>query len=212
MKYLCFFIVLLLSACQPALNSPAENTPSTSDHIDRQRSKTPRPSVETPLLQPGMISNFDDGSCSIPGGFGWVASTDSLMGGSSTVKLSVEKDQDQGGYLRIRGEIATGAAFPWAGAILFPGKKPMDPVDGRALKTLRFSSRGRGTLRVLVFAESLGWIPAEYELRLDPDWKESAIQFSEFEGVDTGGIKAILFSGGPDPGSFEFDIDEVGFR
>jgi imidazolonepropionase-like amidohydrolase len=175
----------------------------------------PKPTVtseETLLLQPVVVSNFDDGSLKISNGFGWAPSTDSMMGGASTVDLAIEDGHDDGRYLRVRGTIVGGATFPWAGPILFPGHQPMDPVDGTAVTALTFSARGHGVLRVLVFAESLGWIPAEYSLHLEPRWNESAIPFTAFEGVDRNGIKAILFSGGPGLGDFEFDIDEVGFR
>ncbi len=180
--------------------------------VERELPKTEAPSDETPLLQPGVVSDFDDGSLKISSGFGWAPSTDSMMGGASTVDLAVEDGDGGGRFLRVRGTIAAGAAFPWAGPILFPANQPMDPVDGTAVTTLTFFARGKGVLRVLVFAESLGWIPAEVSLTLDPQWNESAIPFTAFEGVDKNGIKAILFSGGPELGDFEFDIDEVGFR
>lgn len=172
------------------------------------------PTEEPARLAPGIVSDFEDGSLKIPTGVGWGPSTDSMMGGASVVDLEVRSGEQQaeGRYLRVRGTIAAGAAFPWAGAILFPGKRPMAPVDGIAVSVLTFSARGESLLRVFVFAESLGWIPAEHRVPLATDWRKVKIPLEEFAGVDTRAIKAILFSGGPQIGNFEFSIDEVGFR
>jgi len=165
-------------------------------------------------LEPGVVSDFENGSLKIPAGIGWAPSTDAMMGGSSVVHLEVANGgQKTGGrYLRVRGTLAAGAAFPWAGAILFPGRQPMAPVDGTAVSRLIFSARGHGVLRVLVFAKSLGWIPAEQRVQLNGRWQRFAIPFKKFAGVETNAIKAVLFSGGPNLGAFAFDIDEVGFR
>ncbi len=232
MKYLSLCIILLLSACRPTTDTSAARETQSVDGDHRNHRATTHSADEPPgatcrrgvlpkestvndsrkmQLSPGPVSNFDDGSLKIPDGFGWAPSTDSMMGGSSTVDLLIEQDRDSGRYLRVRGTIGA-ADFPWAGAIFFPGERPMEPVDATAVTTLRFSARGSGILRVFVFAESLGWIPAERSERLDPRWKECAIPFSTFEDVDRTGIKAVLFSGGPEPGDFRFDIDEVEFR
>ena len=162
-------------------------------------------------LKAGLVSDFEDGTMHTTTGFGWSPSTDSMMGGTSTVEFEVTLAEDGGRHLRIQGSIAAGSAFPWAGVILFPGEQPMTPVDGTSLTGLRFKAQGEVLLRILVFAESLGWIPAEHQVQIEPAWKEYAIPFSAFAGVETNAIKAVLFSGGPGLGDFEFAIDEVGF-
>ncbi len=181
--------------------------------VDRQ---APSGSSETgplPRIEPGIVSDFSDGSLQARIGFGWAPSTDTMMGGASTVDLTVVNEKlDRGGkYLQVRGAISTGAAFPWAGAIFFPGAQPMAPADGSHLSALSFEARGQGVLRLMVFSESLGWIPAQYEVPLEPSWTRFAVPFEAFEGVDRGAIKGVLFSGGPALGPFEFALDEVGF-
>lgn len=182
--------------------------------VRREPPRTQSRSDEPAHLKPGVVSDFENGSLKTSTGVGWAPSTDSMMGGSSVVDLKIVNGErkTESRYLRVRGTIAAGATFPWAGAILFLGKQPMAPVDGSAVTRLTFSARGNGLLRVLVFAESLGWIPAEQRVQLDTRWTKFAIPFARFAGVDTSAIKAILFSGGPGLGEFEFDIDEVGFR
>jgi hypothetical protein len=42
------------------------------------------------------------------------------------------------------------------------------------------------------------------------DWKHYSIPFSTFGDSDGRDVEAILFSGGPEAGKFDFQIDEVG--
>ena len=180
--------------------------------VHRAAPKATEAPEKSPRLLPGLISDFEKESLKTSIGFGWAPSTDSMMGGTSVVDLKILQGEDGGRYLQVRGTIDAGAPFPWAGPIFFPGSRPMAPVDGTDLSSLSFSARGKGKLRILVFAESLGWIPVEYQFELQSSWTKTTVPFSEFEGVDRSGLKAILFSGGPGLGDFEFDIDDVRFR
>jgi len=178
--------------------------------VNRQAKPAAAPLAAPVTLLPGTVSDFEDGTLTTRIGFGWAQSTDTMMGGASSADLEVVRDGENR-YLRVHGTIATGATFPWAGAMLFLGTQPMAPANGSGLSGMYFRARGRGVLRIMVFADSLGWIPAEHQVRLEPSWRRFAVPFELFAGVDTRAVKAILFSGGPEQGEFDFAIDEVGF-
>jgi hypothetical protein len=178
--------------------------------VNRRPEPAPAPEGASVILMPGTVSDFEDGTLKTRTGFGWAKSADTMMGGASTADLEVVSEAENR-YLRVHGNIATGASYPWAGAILFLGMQPMAPADGSELTGMSFRARGQGVLRVLVFADSLGWLPAERQVQLEPSWRQYALPFESFAGVDAHAVKAILFSGGPEPGVFDFAIDEVGF-
>lgn len=155
----------------------------------------------------GPVSDFDDGTLGAAFGSGWGPSTDERMGGSSTVEMNVVD-----GALEVRGEIRTGPPWPWAGGMFFPGKQPFAAVDLSSQKEIVFRTRGDGgTYRLMVFADSLGPVPATVTFEAGEEWQEHAVPFAEF-GVDGRDVKGVLFSGGPSPGAFRFQIDEVAFR
>ena len=157
-----------------------------------------------PIPETTLLSTFDGGNLDAGFGAGWMASTDDIAGGASTVELEIA---DQA--LRIRGEIRPGFAYPWAGAIFFPGAAPMAPVDASGKTRLVFRTRGDGkTYRVMLFAESLGPIPAQVTFEAGEAWTQQSIELSRF-GADLGGMTGFAVSGGPGSGPFEVWIDDV---
>ena len=52
-------------------------------------------------------------------------------------------------------------------------------------------------------------MPSQQTFTTIPDWKQFRIPFSAFNGTDGHDIAAILFVGGPNPGKFDFEIDDV---
>jgi hypothetical protein len=93
----------------------------------------------------GEVSDFDDGTLASRFGLGWSPSTDSIMGGRSTAKLAVVD-----GALAITGTVEQGgSAIAWAGAMFYPGRAPMAPVDLSAHHAIAFAARGdAGTYEV----------------------------------------------------------------
>jgi imidazolonepropionase-like amidohydrolase len=174
----------------------------------------------------GLVSDFDDAFGAAPAsrnpsgvgtalGAGWVVSTDKLMGGASEASMRVVRGGANGspGSLEITGAVKPGSAYPWAGAMFFPGPQPMAPADLSRFKTLVFWARGDGgTYRVLLFATRLGNIPAEQLFTAGPDWREHVVPFSSFGNVDGRDLSGVLFSAGAGPASFRFQIDGVRFR
>ena len=99
------------------------------------------------------------------------------------------------------------------GAMFFPDKTPMTPVNLSRFKEIVFWARGDGGQhQLMVFASRLGDIPVGYTFAPGKEWKEFVVPFSQFSGIDGSDIKGILFSAGAKPGPFRFAFDEVRFR
>jgi imidazolonepropionase-like amidohydrolase len=168
----------------------------------RPEAAAPATAVAKVDLGDGTISTFDTDMKSAFGS-GWMASDDSMMGGKSKATIEVV---DQA--LLVRSDIQPGFAFPWAGAMFLAGPQPMKPADVSSTKGLSFRARGDVGLTVMVFAESLGRIPATKLVRAGAEWTEISIPWSEF-GVDGRDLIGILIGGAQKSGKVEFRIDDV---
>ncbi len=157
-----------------------------------------------------LIADFEDG-VGAAFGAGWQATSDRMQGGSSTASLSARQ-----GTLRVEGEVAaTGFAFPWSGAIFFPGEQPMQPVDFSAREVLRFRTRGDGrTYSVMLFGGSAGaTIPATVPFTATPVWTEVEIPLERFPTVTPGLIGGLAFVAlAPPAGAYAFELDDVEIR
>jgi len=188
-----------------AFERPLAPTPPAS----AQGTATP-PATEFP--PDGLISDFDGGTAATTFGAGWRDSTDALRGGASVVHKEVVDGGAEGTAkaLEISGEVKPGFAFPWSGAIFFPGARIMAPADLSAAKELAFWAKGDGrTYQVLLFASSLGMMPAQKSFVAGPEWKRYAFPLADFPGLDPHGLTGVFLGAGPDLGSFRFRIDGV---
>jgi imidazolonepropionase-like amidohydrolase len=161
-------------------------------------------------LGDGTISTFESGKTDSAFGRGWTLSDDSLMGGKSKVSMEVVNNGANGTAksLLVHSDIQPGFAFPWAGALFFPGSEVMKPVNVSAKKGISFFARGNVDLNVMVFAESLGRIPASKVVHAGAEWTEITIPWSDF-GIDAKDLMGILIGGGQKNGKADFQIDEV---
>jgi imidazolonepropionase-like amidohydrolase len=161
-------------------------------------------------LADGTISNFDAGDTTSAFGAGWTPSDDSMMGGKSKATIEVASGGAGGTAksLLVHSDIQPGFAYPWAGAMFFAGPQPMKPVDVSSQKGLRFQARGDLDLTVMVFAASLGQIPATKRVHAGAEWTEITLPWSDF-GVDGKDLIGILIGGGQKSGVVQFWIDEV---
>lgn len=158
-----------------------------------------------------LISDFDAGEPAAEFGSGWEVSTDRLMGGASDATIAVVEGGAEGtaGSLRITGELKPGSQFPWAGAMFYPGEQPFAPRNLSAKKAIVFRARGDGgTYRVMVFAQSLGRIPAMRPFSAGPEWTTHRFEFAQFNNIDGSDLMGVLFSASRE-GTFEFQIDQV---
>ncbi|HJQ41382.1 MAG TPA: CIA30 family protein [Thermoanaerobaculia bacterium] len=153
----------------------------------------------------GLISDFESGKPSASFGSEWFVSTDSMASGKSTGTIEVAS-----GVLRVKGKIDPAIPYAWAGAMWSPAAVPMTPANLSATKGLRFRARGDGgTYRVLVFAQSKGMFPLTRTFVAGPEWRDESFPWSAFGGIDGHDIMAVLFCGGPQPGDFSFEVDDV---
>ncbi len=164
----------------------------------------------------GLVSDFDDGTSKSTFGAGWQVSTDQMMGGKSAAALAVVPSDGKGGKggsLAVSGTVAAGFAYPWAGAMFFPGATPMAPADLSARKAVHFRAKGDGkTYRVMLFTQSTGSIPLTQTFVAGPEWKDVVLPFAAFGSTDGHDLMGLLFAGGPQPGPFALQIDDVSFQ
>lgn len=157
----------------------------------------------------GEVAGFEDGTVSAAFGFGWADSTDKIAGGKSEVRKEVVEATSGGKVLAITGEVRAGFAFPWAGAIFLPGPRPMAPVDLSRFAGISFKARGEGGAhQFMVFATRLGQIPVQRPLSVGAEWQTYTFGFADLN-LDGSDITGFFFGGGPVPGTFRLEIDEV---
>ncbi|HEV3254148.1 MAG TPA: amidohydrolase family protein [Candidatus Acidoferrales bacterium] len=159
----------------------------------------------------GLISDFEDGKATAKYGAGWDISTDSVARGKSSAEMKVtDGGANNSKYsLQVTGNIDGAVPYAWAGAIFFPGNAPFTPVNLSMKKQVRFWAKGDGkTYRVMLFSQSRGFFPATQTFLAAPEWKEYTFTITTF-GLDGKDLTALLFSGGPSPGGFSFQIDDV---
>jgi len=163
-------------------------------------------------LEGGVISDFESGKPDASFGSGWSISTDSIAGGKSTGDMKVVAGGANGSKqaLDVSGEIDGGLPFAWAGVMFSPGEHPFAPANLSSKKTLTFWAKGDAkTYRAMMFTESGGRMPAQQTFTVTLEWKQFTFPLSAFNGTDGHDVAAILFVGGPEPGKFEFQIDEI---
>ena len=182
--------------------------------LDRRPEAAPNASAVATIpadqLGDGTISHFDAGDTKTAFGAGWTPSDDSMMGGKSKATIEVVDGGAKGTAksLLVHSDLQPGFAYPWAGAMFFAGPQPMKPVDVSSQKGLQFQARGDLDLTVMVFATSLGQIPATKRVHAGADWTEITLPWSDF-GVDGKDLVGILIGGGHKSGPTQFWIDEV---
>src|SRR5262245_8962770 len=163
----------------------------------------------------GDVSDFEDGQVTAHFGAGWMMSLDKQAGGKSSGAYEVVDGGANASKksLSITGTISDAVPYAWAGAMFSPGAQVFQPTDLSSKKEIRFWAKGDGkTYRLMVFAQSKGMMPLTQEFVAGAEWKEYTIPFSAFGGSDGHDVMAILFVGGPQPGDFKFQIDDVRLR
>ncbi len=144
-------------------------------------------------------------------GAGWSATTDQMAGGASVVRLQRVDGGAAGsaGALEIAGEIKPGFAFPWSGAMYFPAKIPMQPVDLSARGELVFHVRGDGRRYAVMLFHGNQSMPSMRPFVAGAEWTEVRIPLKDFVGADLARVRGIAFTAGQPQGAFSFAIDGV---
>lgn len=174
--------------------------------VEQQKHVPPPPNSES-----GGISDFEGDTITAIFGAGWSVSTDSLIGGKSTAEYRLVEGGAQGskGSLLITGKVLEGSQSRWAGAFFSPGPVMMSPANLSFKKSICFWAKGDGkTYSVMIFAQSLGFMPAVQTFTAGPEWQEFTFPFEKFsvEGYD---IMGIFIGGSVDLGEFTLQIDDV---
>lgn len=166
------------------------------------------PPLAVPSTRPWRRSAFTGGTLLGSAGQPWQASTDARQGGSSTAALAGLEDSSSDGFLRVSGELAAGAAYPWAGAIWMLGATPMQPIDASGMDELVLRVRGdrRGLMLILLSGEP-GAGPSMQPLSSENAWQTHRFALSSFTGADLRRLRAVLVAASLPEGEFRFDLD-----
>ena len=191
----------------------SDQTNTVSLAVVGARGETGMPPLPPPPAgsESGIISTFDD--MKIAASYGsWISTTDAENGGKSTGSMQVVDGgaSNSKGALRVTGEVVAGGPFPYSGVMFVPGSSPMDVVNLSSKKTISFWAKGDGkTYAVALLTEgNAGGMPAIKPFLAGPEWKEYSFPMSTFQSDGTD-IRGLAFARGQEPGTFEFEIDQV---
>jgi len=191
----------------------SDQTNTVSLAVVGARGETGMPPLPPPPAgsESGIISTFDD--MKIAASYGsWISTTDAENGGKSTGSMQVVDGgaSNSKGALRVTGEVVAGGPFPYSGVMFVPGSSPMDVVNLSSKKTISFWAKGDGkTYAVALLTEgNAGGMPAIKPFVAGPEWKEYSFPMSTFQSDGTD-IRGLAFARGQEPGTFEFEIDQV---
>lgn len=158
----------------------------------------------------GPISDFEDGTTGARFGQAWSISTDAMIGGKSSVELSVVDVPGKTKALAIAGEVVAGAPSTWSGAIFSPGARPFTAVDLSSKSGFRFRARSDdgGGYVVMLFSQKRGRAPLVRPFTAPQEGAELTFAWSDFDGYD-GGDTLAIFLGRAAPGAFRLLVDDV---
>lgn len=162
----------------------------------------------------GLISDFEADKIVSNFGSGWIISTDIFGGGKSKAQFQWVKGGAEGsrGAMQIAGETIPGGSILWAGALFSPGKAVMAAANLSSRKAISFWAKGQGkTFAVMIFSQSMGFVPAMKTFPVGPEWKEYSFPFEEF-GLQGFDIMGIFIGASNDPAKFWLRLDNIRLR
>ena len=144
-------------------------------------------------------------------GAGWMQTTDQMAGGASVVQVARVDGGANGskGALRIAGEVKSGFAYPWSGALFFTASVPMQLADLSSREALTFKVRGDGRRYQLMLFFGSQPMPAMVPFATSAEWTTVRVPLKDFQGADLSRVRAIAFTAGAPVGAFELQIDDV---
>jgi hypothetical protein len=162
---------------------------------------------------PGLISGFDGATITAAFGNGWQPASDVIQGGRSVASLRLASGggvRGSAGSLLIEGEIAQSAhPMPWAGTAFWPAPEIRTTTANLSgFARLSFWAKGDGGTYTVELASSTPFRGGRVTFVAGSEWREYAFDLSAF-GVDTRRVLWVVFSAGPKPGRFAFQLDEV---
>lgn len=146
-----------------------------------------------------------------PFGAGWDVSTDSIVGGNSTLALSIG-DKGPGGQtaLVLTGEIKPDYLAPWAGIAFYPADQRFRPANLGGAKALRFWARGEGRgFAVMGFSVTGGQRPSVSPITVGKEWAEITLRFAQLANFDPSNAQMLLIGATQQDGPFSLEIADV---
>jgi imidazolonepropionase-like amidohydrolase len=157
-----------------------------------------------------LALSSDNGKAVMKAPFGsWMESTDSMMGGQSTVKLAITGNAPGGqSALVMTGDVKQGAFGQWAGVSFMPGAN-FSAVNLSSANTMKLWVRGEGAgFGVMGFSKAGGQIPATATIKVGADWAELSIPFSAMPKFDATGAQMFAITA-LQPGPYKLEIADV---
>lgn len=139
----------------------------------------------------------------------WNETTDSIMGGKSSVKLELAAAVPGAQpTLVISGDVKQGAFGQWSGVSYMP-TPTFSPADLSTVNTLKFRARGQGAaFGVMGFSKAGGQMPAMAPFKVGAEWSEIKIPFSAMKGFDATGAMMLAITA-LQPGPYQLEISDV---
>lgn len=165
-----------------------------------------------PIINAGIITDFNKSITETQYGSGIIKSTDQMAGGNSVVELTqVAHKENSDHYLNVKGEIIKGFMYRWSGFSFIPANDPMQAVNLSEVNQLVFdakSTKADQPLALLLF-EKGSFQPKTQVVDLTTEWQNYAVDLSNFKAADLNNVSNISFVISQLLGKFEFMIDNI---
>ena len=139
----------------------------------------------------------------------WYPTTDEQFGGNSTVEL-VRKIGEQGGYLRIAGELKRKFNFPWAGAFISFSQDNKQPMDLRGLSGVTFDAKGTtGKYKLMLMSTKQQMRPVEVPFEVTDQWQSRTAAFSTIKPQLLSSVTGMVIVASLPTERFQLMIDNI---
>jgi Complex I intermediate-associated protein 30 (CIA30) len=139
----------------------------------------------------------------------WSETTDAIMGGKSSVALSLSGTAPNGQpALLVTGDVKQGAFGQWSGISYMP-TPTFSPANLSGANRIKFRARGQGAAFGLMgFSSAGGQIPAMAPFSVGPDWAEISIPFAAMQNFDASGATMLAITA-LQAGPYNLEIADV---
>jgi len=165
------------------------------------------------LVTAGTITDFNNTVSKTNFGQSISETTDQIVGGKSTVSLSLatrlaaESDL----YLHIKGELKPGFSYPWSGFAFVTGNSYNHGINLSQLRTLVFDAKAgnSGSELTIMLFQAGSFQPSIQKVTLNDSWQTIKVDLASFEQIDLNSISNISFVSTVQSSSFEFMVDNL---
>lgn len=166
--------------------------------------------TQRPVAAPAPAPAADRGPVdllSVPGR--WMPAADDFMGGASSAALEWARGDGHGpARLIVRGRLAAGFPFPYAGAMWMASEVPMQPVDYSHANRLRLQIDGQPSGYTVMFFAGASEAAQPVRVELPPE-PSVELDLDTVAGLDLTRLRAIgVFATGA-PAPVEFSVIEA---